>query len=362
MTPPDQRGPNYSDLARLVLERCRTASEGVHLIGDLIARYGESTYGGNSHFIADANEGWVVVEFAGGVGLWAAQRFGPNDIRVSRPGYLDPFPADFLVRDDFAGAPHLIEFAVERGWADAQVETFDVNAVYGDGKGRWEGVAWMEDELRRRAAGDGGITPEDIFWAVRTERLTGDRAGYGQVVPLLPRDERPELRMLWHAVTGAVAAPFTPVPLGVSEIIPELGSHRYLAKGESAAFMGSGDEAASSVPQAVEATRSAVAVHKRLLYLLNEHHETFAAEVNPVWPAFERAAVEALADTLQAARLLLVNGQPDVAGRLLTRLAADQARQALALGEAMVASMDARAQLLFGVRRSGEWRGIEQIW
>ena len=68
MTPADQRGLNYSDLARVVLERARTAREGVELIGELIARHGEATYGGNSHLIADAGEGWVVVEFAGGAG------------------------------------------------------------------------------------------------------------------------------------------------------------------------------------------------------------------------------------------------------------------------------------------------------
>ena len=68
MTPADQRGLNYSDLARVVLERARTARDGVELIGELIERHGEATYGGNSHLIADAGEGWVVVEFAGGPG------------------------------------------------------------------------------------------------------------------------------------------------------------------------------------------------------------------------------------------------------------------------------------------------------
>jgi len=65
---PDQTGPNYADLARIVLERARTAREGVLLIGDLIGRYGYSTYGGNSHLIADEREAWVVIEFAGGSG------------------------------------------------------------------------------------------------------------------------------------------------------------------------------------------------------------------------------------------------------------------------------------------------------
>src|SRR6056297_3306139 len=70
MTPKDQTGPNYSDLARIVVERARTAREGVELIGTLIATHGYSTYGGNSHMIADPDEAWVVIEFAGGKGLW----------------------------------------------------------------------------------------------------------------------------------------------------------------------------------------------------------------------------------------------------------------------------------------------------
>ena len=363
MTPTDQRGPNYSDLSRLVLERCRSAREGVELIGDLIAEHGESTYGGNSHLIADAEEAWVVVEFAGGVGLWAAERLGPQSIRVSRPGYLGQIPPDYLSHDDFAGAPHLIDFAVDRGWYDPAAGPLDVNAVYGDGKGRWDGVVWMESELAGRAAVPGGITLEDVFWAVRTERLTGDSAGYGQVVPLLPEGEPSALRHLWHSVVGPVAAPFTPVPLGATSVPPELAMHRYLTRGESAVFMSADDdEAPSSVAPAVEATRSAVAVHKRLLYLLNEHQETFLPEVLPVWPAFERQARDALEQTLTAARLLLREGRADVAAALLTRLARDEAIRALDLGETMVASMDARAQLLYGVRQDRGWRGAELLW
>jgi dipeptidase len=60
MTPPDQSGPNYSDLARIVLERARTAREGVEIIAALIAEHGYSCYGGNSHIIADPlkRPGW----------------------------------------------------------------------------------------------------------------------------------------------------------------------------------------------------------------------------------------------------------------------------------------------------------------
>ncbi|KAJ5589865.1 peptidase family C69-domain-containing protein [Penicillium hetheringtonii] len=74
MTPKPQKGPSYSDLARLVMERASSAREGVEIIGDLIRKYGYSDYGGNTHLIADKDEGWIVWEFAGGKGLWAAER------------------------------------------------------------------------------------------------------------------------------------------------------------------------------------------------------------------------------------------------------------------------------------------------
>ena len=89
MTPKNQKGLNYSDLARIVLERATSAHEAVKIVGNLIKKYGESTYGGNSHIFADSNEAWIMIQFAGGVGLWVAERLGPNSIRASRPGYIE---------------------------------------------------------------------------------------------------------------------------------------------------------------------------------------------------------------------------------------------------------------------------------
>ncbi len=107
MTPDKQTGLNYSDFACTVLERARSARDGVELIGQLIAEHGESTYGGNSHIIADANEAWVVIQFAGGKGLWLAERLGDDSIRASRPGYIGEVPVnehehpDFLYSENF---------------------------------------------------------------------------------------------------------------------------------------------------------------------------------------------------------------------------------------------------------------------
>jgi hypothetical protein len=362
MTPPDQRGLNYSDLARIVVERARSAREGVELIGELIAEHGEATYGGNSHLIADADEAWVVVEFAGGQGLWVAERVGPDGIRISRPGVISEVPADFADRPDFLGASHLISFAADRGWYDPADGPFDANAVYGDGCGRWEGARWIEHELTARAA-RGGIGLADVIWAVRTERLTGDSAGYGQVIPLRA-GERPELRVLWHAPVGPVAAPLTPFFLGVASVPPELRRHRYLTAGEDAAFADplDADDPSSSVPQRIEATRSAAVVFRRLLNLTAEHHELFLPEVTPVWEALERETAGAVAGVAESAGILLDAGRPDLAADLLTRFCDGEAIRALDLGEAMAASMEARSRVLFGIRDEPGWRGPQRVW
>ena len=87
-----------------------------------------------------------------------AERVGPDGIRVSRPGVIGEVPADFADHPDFLGPPHLISFAVERGWYDPADGAFDANVVYGDGLGRWQGVRWIEQELAARAARAAGIS------------------------------------------------------------------------------------------------------------------------------------------------------------------------------------------------------------
>jgi dipeptidase len=166
MTSNPQTGLNYSDLARVVLERATSAREGVELIGKLIAEYGEATYGGNSHLIADADEGWVVIQFAGGQGLWAAERLGADDLRISRPGYIGEMPRDYASHPDFMGSPNLLEFSVAQGRYDADSgEPFNVNKIYGDGKMAWPAPAWMCEELLKRANRPQKIGLRDFMWA-----------------------------------------------------------------------------------------------------------------------------------------------------------------------------------------------------
>lgn len=362
LTPASQSGPNYSDLCKSILERARTAREGVELIGSLTAEHGHVTYGGNSHLIADENEAWVVIEFAGGQGLWAAERLGSRSIRVSRPGYIGEIPLSGG-GEDHLYADNLVSFAVEQGWFDAAAgRPFNVNEIYGDGKMRWEGVRWVEDQLQKLAGTPAKITFQDIASLLRTPRLTGDTAGYGQIVPLCGEID-PALRLMWHAPVGASAAPLLPVFLGIDAIPAEYRQHRYLTDGEAARFVDGRNAAElSAVPRGVEAAASAVAVFKRLMYLAFEHPGLFLPELHAAWEALEGKLQQRTQDAAALARLAIAAGEHDLAHRHLTAFTQGEMLRALRMAEDLATAMDIRRQLQFGVTEDPVPQGPEQIW
>ena len=364
MTPKDQTGPNYSDLARLVVERARSAREGVDLIGRLIAEHGYSTYGGNSHMIADPIEAWVVIEFAGGKGLWCAERLGPDSIRASRPGYIGEIPDS--PDEDFLFPPHFFDTAREQGWWTPAAGPFNVNRVYGDGKHRWDGVAWIEDEMRGRASRPGKITLDDVFWSISTERLTGDTAGYGQVVPL-HHPRHTALRMMWHAPVGPVIAPLLPVFLGQSSVPPAYRQHRYLTTGESHRFLDRRKETenpdtVSPVPQGIETGPSAFYAFKRLMHLAFQAPDPILTEVRHHWRAVEAKANARLPDTLRAASLLLDAGEAELATQVLDEFSHARFDEALADCEALSEAAHARLRALDTLNMSATPVGPGQIW
>jgi dipeptidase len=361
MTPRDQRGPNYSDLARIVVERARTARDGVEIIGALIAEHGYSTYGGNSHMIADPDEAWVVIEFAGGRGLWCAERLGPDSIRASRPGYIGVIPD--APDENFLFPDHFIDTAKDLGWHAGG--PFDVNAIYGDGKGRWDGVAWIEDEMRHRAAQDDKIALPDMIWAISTGRLTGDTAGYGQVVPLThPRHAG--LRVMWHAPIGPVTAPLVPVFLGQDSVPDAYGRHRYLTTGEAHRFQDlrkepKNPDAVSSVPQGVEVAESAVYQFKRLMHLAFQD-PGILAETDAHWRRVEKRLAKELTEVLDSAEALLDANRDDLAVALMTRASTRWLEEALADCGALVSSAYVRLREAGVLNRTDRHMTPEQIW
>ncbi|MDH4073132.1 MAG: C69 family dipeptidase [Gammaproteobacteria bacterium] len=339
MTPIDQTGPQYSDLSRIVMERARTAREAVEIVGALIDEHGYSTYGGNSHMFADENEGWVLIDFAGGQGLWIAERLGPDDVRMSYPGYISEIPLDFLEHDDFMGSANFVSFAIEQGWYDPDGgEPFDVTKVYGTDEERYPRDE-MEQELRAAAP----VDLRRMMNAVRDPRISKDTTGYGQVAEL--RDNsRPDMNLLWIAPTGSVTAPFIPYRIGVTEIAPQFGKHRYLTKGEATRFV-TRDWAIQ------EATEFAGRTFKRLMYYTCDHPEQFLPEVTAALTAFENRLIDEQGAVADTANTLYDAGRPDLAARYLTNYSRDTGMAGLRLGNALLASIEARTEQVHGFRK-----------
>jgi dipeptidase len=338
MTPNPQTGPQYSDLSRIAMERARTAREAVEIIGALIDAYGYSTYGGNSHMFADEDEGWVLLNFAGGKGLWIAERLGPDDVRMSYPGYIHEIPLDFQKRDDYLGSENFIRFAVEQGWFDPDAGVpFNVTKVYGVDEER-SPRSDMERELR--AAAPMGL--RRMMNAVRDPRIAKDSTGYGQVAQLQDHG-RPELNLLWIAPTGSVTAPFIPYRIGVQQIAPQFGKHRYLTKGEATRFV-------TDDWQIQEATEFAGRTFKRLMYFTCDHPAVFLPEVTEALTAFENRLIAEQETVAATANTLFRANRDDLAQIYLTNYSKHSGEAALRLGNALLGSIEARTREVYGLR------------
>lgn len=339
MTPNPQWGPNYSDLSRIVMERARSAEEAVTIIGDLIDEYGYSSYGGNSHMFADAKEGWVLIEFAGGKGLWIARRLGPDEVVMFYPGYIGEIPTHFQDYPDYRGSGNLVSFATEQGWFDPDAgEAFDVSKVYGTGAVRFPREE-MEAELREAAP----IDLRTMLDAVRDRRISKDSTGYGQVAQM-QGDIQAELQTLWVAPTGSVTAPFVPYRIGVQTVPPEFGKHRYLSKNESRGFL-------TRDWQLQEATLFAGRLFKRLMYFTCDRPDEFLPEVTEALTAFENSLIAEQDDVDATAATLYLSSRPELAGKYLTEYTYSRAAEAIELGTALLGSIEARTRVLYGIRK-----------
>jgi dipeptidase len=139
----------------LVLERCKTAREGIELIGELTERYGART---DNYIVGDPNEVWLYEEFRGR--LWAAARVSDdcyvveaNTCRIGEVDLSDP--------RNFMGAKNLQTFAAERGLHErGSKEPFNVMKTYSAQNEKVkQGIAVPEYDRRRIWRGISLLSP-----------------------------------------------------------------------------------------------------------------------------------------------------------------------------------------------------------
>jgi dipeptidase len=348
MTPNPQRGLNYSDVARIALERARTAREALDVSVDLIERHGDFTYGGNSHVFADPNEGWVLLTFAGGKGLWVARRLGPDDIWLNWRGYtgfgyVQTLPANLRDNPDYLASDNFVSFAVEQGWYKPDAgQPFNVITVYA--RERQSGDPTAVEARQVEAAVRAAAGKVNVQLLMEQLHTTGrDSSGYGQVAHLRT-GIHPDLRTLWIAAGPPVTAAFVPWRMGVDAVPPEYQRHRYLTAGEAER------SSVQRKDQGVESTRYVNRAVKRLLYLVDEHRDSFLPEVKAALVALENRQLAAQSGIERTAQILLEANEQALARRYLTEQAHMAAGDAMRLIEALAEGLEARTRMLHGIR------------
>ncbi len=153
------------DMVRLALERCKTAEEAMHLIIDLLQKYGQGGNCGyqknffyhNSFLIADPNSAWVL-ETAGP--FWVAEEV--RDVRAISNRLS-------IGKDYDLAHPQVIEYAISKGWCRSE-QDFHFARCYSDKLyTRFSGSAQRRQtctvELERAK---GEITIETMFKIMRS--------------------------------------------------------------------------------------------------------------------------------------------------------------------------------------------------
>ena len=160
-------GLQADDVPILILERAKTAREGIELIGQLIKKYGfsvsdiEGAAGAVVVAVADENEGFFLELMPGGI--WVAKKVEDDEVEV-RPNCFGVQEIDFNDEEKYMYSDNIKTVAMEKGWY-AGNEKFNFSCVYSDEKAicayggpnddvncyrRWDGIyrlAKLDTEL-----------------------------------------------------------------------------------------------------------------------------------------------------------------------------------------------------------------------
>lgn len=119
-------------LRRLVIERARTAREGVRIAGELVEKFGYIA-SGRTLVICDPQEGWLMALVNGK--HWLAARVPDDQVAIIANTYTIG-AVDLADTANFMAAPDIVEYAVQRGWYNRADGPFNFEKAYADPKAR----------------------------------------------------------------------------------------------------------------------------------------------------------------------------------------------------------------------------------
>jgi dipeptidase len=326
-------------LRRLVVQRARTAREGVHLAGQLVEQVGYSA-SGRTLVIAGPREAWLVSLVKGR--HWVARRV-PDDGVVLLPNVHIITEVDLADTLNYLGSPDVIDYAVERGWYDPDNgQPFSFRAAYNTS----DGIDARQRQGQRLILGvsspplvngqlpfaifpERRLGVEDVIAVLRYHGSSGALCSVntqeGSVFELRA-DLPPAVGCVyWRAAAEPCTGFLVPWYAGITRTPPEYFRSVALPEVLTVAHHFSASEAG---------TGAAWWISFRLQNAVNSAPAAARDSVRIVQSVFERALLDAQPAT-EAHALNLNASDPSAARDYLTRYSADVAARALTLSAQM---------------------------
>ena len=217
-----ESGLHDNDICRLILERSKTAYEGVKLVGSLIEEYGHS-YVGQIYWIADSKEVWIV-ECAGH--HWAAVKVKDGiAVRANQ----------FQITTDWdEGSNDLVEYTLEKGWCKSTEEFSFAECYSKTGYPYSSSQTRVERGINLLNRKIGSLTREDLIEVLSDHyegtsmyrsphsndlyRTICSKRTVSAMVIQLHENLPSEMQVMWYCMSSPCVGIFMPVYANVSRI------------------------------------------------------------------------------------------------------------------------------------------------
>ena len=326
---PEEDGLLWSDFMQIVLERARTAQEGIEILGWLTEEYHNTDDPGQMYGVADPNEGWI---FESTPTRWVAKRVEDDGWWVLANRYTIGTEWDL-------GSEDIVEFAIDNGWYDpAEDAPFHFARVYTrdtfDRRNEWfpnRPYDYLREARSEQfltdTARNGGISLEDVMTLMRDHysdtflyhdpphqspyRNIEISRTVASLVGHLQNNQPAELgSVLWMTLSPPATTPYLPFWAGATEIAEPLGV--------GVAYEGIEDFDPASAWWSFNAVRR----------MAEQDWGTYFPVVEDFWSSFERRAIAETRLTQTAALELWNQGDEDGARQLLTDFSSELAQEA----------------------------------
>jgi dipeptidase len=375
----------------LVLERCKTAREGIRLIGELTEKYGART---DNYIIADPNEVWLYEEYLSH--LWVAARV-PDDCFVVEANTSRIGEVDLDDSGRFLSCSDLLNFAEKNGLYAPKsgpfnvAETFSaqtskmldgVPAPHFDRRRIWRAISLLAPSTNLNPEEPRGhyplfvkpdhkLAPKDLlsvfndhYEGTEYDKYGSNKKNYrptsltpmashdstkSQEISQLYVDENMqyELAPVWgkERILGVPAAVTTWCAQLRSWLPNPIGGLLWTGLGEGATtghipmYAGSTrTPEAYTIADSLYDDRSAYWNFRAVTNLVNLFYTATAGEVIPVWRTWEAKLYE-LQPIIEKIAIELYQNDPDQSIEYITTYSCDRAKEALEIAKTMVTKL-----------------------